>query len=177
MMKGFVVKIGHMLTALLLVGRIGGSYTGEIAMMQATNQNALLTTLGISARRWSLEPTIIAGIIAAPVLTVVGTFVALLMSGLVAITDAHPLYPSLWVYFQDIWQSFIAFDDWISYAPFVVLYRSLGFMAIIIAVSEICGRSNKHLQPRHVPKAITWAVVIGSLLILIADWGFTEMTL
>jgi len=30
--------VGPLLTALLLAGRIGGSYAGEIATMQATNQ-------------------------------------------------------------------------------------------------------------------------------------------
>lgn len=34
----FPRQVGPLLTALLLAGRIGGSYAGEIATMQATNQ-------------------------------------------------------------------------------------------------------------------------------------------
>lgn len=34
----FSRQVGPLLTALLLAGRIGGSYAGEIATMQATNQ-------------------------------------------------------------------------------------------------------------------------------------------
>ena len=40
--RGFIIELGPLLTALLLAGRIGGSYAGEVSMMQATNQNQLL---------------------------------------------------------------------------------------------------------------------------------------
>jgi len=117
-------------------------------------------------------------VIAAPILTIVGTFIALLMSGLVATIFAHePVFTSLWVYFKEVWKSFIEYKGFFSYPPFVIFYRSWGFMALIILTSEICAHYNKHLQPRHVPKVITWSVVIGSLLILIADWGFTELAM
>ena len=38
----FTIELGPLLTALLLAGRIGGSYAGEVAMMAATNQLDLL---------------------------------------------------------------------------------------------------------------------------------------
>lgn len=44
-------QVGPLLTALLLCGRLGGSYAGEVAAMQATHQNKLLQTLGISPIR------------------------------------------------------------------------------------------------------------------------------
>ena len=44
--KLFVLEIGPLLTALLLCGRIGGSYAGKVGTMQATDQNKLLRTLG-----------------------------------------------------------------------------------------------------------------------------------
>jgi hypothetical protein len=45
MAKLLVLEIGPLITALLLSGPIGGSYSGEVAMMQSTAQNKLL--LGI----------------------------------------------------------------------------------------------------------------------------------
>ena len=80
----FVLELGPLFTALLLAGRIGGSYTGEIATMTATNQNRLLTTLGVSPFRWSIVPALTAALLAAPALTVIGTSLALEIGGIVS---------------------------------------------------------------------------------------------
>jgi ABC-type transporter Mla maintaining outer membrane lipid asymmetry permease subunit MlaE len=77
----FVLEIGPLLTALLLSGRIGGSYSGAVAMMQATCQTKLLCTLGISPILWSFYPALIAAWIAGPVLTMLGTWIALALAG------------------------------------------------------------------------------------------------
>ena len=42
--KLFLLEIGPLITALLLCGRIGGSYSGKVASMQATSQVKLLKT-------------------------------------------------------------------------------------------------------------------------------------
>eukprot|EP00977_Amphora_coffeiformis_P009296 scaffold2103_cov185-Amphora_coffeaeformis.AAC.41 len=78
MTRLLVLEIGPLLTALLLCGRIGGSYAGRVATLGATKQDALLTTLGVSAVSWTLGPSLGATALAGPGLTVVGTVVALL---------------------------------------------------------------------------------------------------
>jgi hypothetical protein len=83
----FVLELGPLLTALLLAGRIGGSYAGEIATMQATNQNRLLRTLGISPVRWTLLPALLAALLAAPVLTLIGTVIALHIGAITSSTQ------------------------------------------------------------------------------------------
>ncbi|KAL3775681.1 hypothetical protein ACHAWO_004495 [Cyclotella atomus] len=77
MAKLFVLEIGPLITALLLSGRIGGSYAGEVATMQSASQNKLLTTLGISPIVWTLLPSLAASWIASPLLTMAGTILAL----------------------------------------------------------------------------------------------------
>jgi ABC-type transporter Mla maintaining outer membrane lipid asymmetry ATPase subunit MlaF/ABC-type transporter Mla maintaining outer membrane lipid asymmetry permease subunit MlaE len=77
----FVLEIGPLLTALLLSGRIGGSYAGAVATMHATAQTKLLYTVGISPRIWSFYPAIFAACIAGPLLTILGTFIALFLAG------------------------------------------------------------------------------------------------
>jgi ABC-type lipoprotein export system ATPase subunit/ABC-type transporter Mla maintaining outer membrane lipid asymmetry permease subunit MlaE len=77
MAKLFVLEIGPLITALLLSGRIGGSYAGEVATMQSTSQNKLLKTLGISPMLWTLFPSLTASWIASPLLTMAGTILAL----------------------------------------------------------------------------------------------------
>jgi len=66
---------------------------------------------------------------------------------------------------------------WQSYPPYVLYYRSSAFMAIIMAVAETCGRFFPYLQPRGVPGVITSAVVISGLLIILSDWGFSQVLL
>jgi len=83
MAKLFVLEIGPLLTALLLSGRIGGSYAGKVATMKATSQTKLLKTLGISSRSWSFYPALCAAGIAGPILTSLGTYLALVLGGMV----------------------------------------------------------------------------------------------
>eukprot|EP00729_Bicosta_minor_P005064 gene5064-26938_t len=158
--KLFVLELGPLLTALLLAGRIGGSFAGEVGTMEATNQNRLLKNLGISTRLWSLAPTVIAALIAAPVLTMIGTGIAL-WSGSV-IVEIYDLGDK-----EDYWDDVRAAtwspenSVWQTYPPYVLAYRSIVFMLIIIALAEICGRWNPLLQPRDVPTVITSAVVLS----------------
>lgn len=175
MAKGFVIELGPLLTGLLLAGRIGGSYAGEVGMMQATNQNKLLTTLGKDPRRWSLLPSAVAAFIAAPVLTVIGTIISLLAGGWVAIWDKYNIFPDMPSYWQAIDKSVFTYTTFWQYSPVVNIYRSIGFMAIILVVAEVAGRFRRDMQPRDVPKSITWAVVFASLLIIMCDWLFSQI--
>ncbi|MCH9632179.1 MAG: Vitamin B12 import ATP-binding protein BtuD [Chlamydiae bacterium] len=175
MARGFVVELGPLLTALLLAGRIGGSYAGEVGMMQATEQNKLLTTLGLNPRTWTLLPSAIAAFIAAPILTAIGTFTGLLAGGWVAVWDKYGFFPSMQPYWKGIDSNVFYQVSWISYPPFVNFYRSMGYMVIILVVAEIFGRIKKNMQPRDVPRCITWAVVFSSLLIILCDWLFSQI--
>lgn len=173
--KAFVVELGPLLTALLLAGRIGGSYAGEVGMMQATNQNSLLKTLGLNPRRWTLTPSVIAAFIAAPILTAIGTVLGLIAGGLVAMRDYYHLFKDTKDYWVMIKNTVFDYSGLWSYPPFVNVYRSLVFMFVILFVAEVCSRYNKSLQPRDVPKVITWAVVLAGLFIIIADWGLSQL--
>jgi len=79
----FAIELGPLLTALLLAGRIGGSYSGEVAMMAATSQLDLLALLTVSPTRWTLAPALLAALLAAPILTAAGTVAALATSAVV----------------------------------------------------------------------------------------------
>jgi len=174
--KLFVLELGPLLTALLLAGRIGGSYSGEIATMQATNQNRLLINLGVSPRQWSLYPTIVAALIAAPILTAVGTMVALYAGSIVVTWYNLGTGDAYW---KDVTEAVFIPEHavWQTYPPYVLIYRSMAFMLIIIALAETCGRWDPLLQPRSVPNVITSAVVLSGLCIIFADWGFSQVLL
>ncbi len=214
MAKLFVLEIGPLITALLLSGRIGGSYAGEVATMQSTAQNKLLMTLGISPVAWTFVPSLFASLLASPLLTMAGTALALEIGAHVG-----PKYGigDVQSYRRRVWESVFVplrlrgvtslstnygektllesvfslldirctFSD--SYVDtiieimthpfFFLLLKSLTFITIIVAVSEIEARRKADLTPRMVPKVITTSVVVGSLLVIFADWGFSQLLL
>jgi len=214
MAKLFVLEIGPLITALLLSGRIGGSYSGEVATMQATAQNKLLLTLGISPVAWTFGPSLSASWIASPLLTLAGTVLALEIGARVGpnygigdvegyrkeVRDAVfvPLRlrgAASWseergrrtlmehvIAFTDLRCTFSesyadAFVEIVTHPVCFHLIKSVVFMTIIMVVAEVAARRKTDLTPRGVPKVITTSVVGGSLLVIFADWGFSQLLL
>jgi ABC-type transporter Mla maintaining outer membrane lipid asymmetry permease subunit MlaE len=231
--KLFVLEVGPLLTALLLCGRIGGAYAGRVGTMVATNQNKLLTTLGVNPRSWTLWPSLLAAMVAAPILTVSGTSIALYLGGLVGPTYGigtteqyikdvfDSLLPVLRIRcLEGLWDSdgmnhenptgsssvlmrIVAMlwhtlsegnfdfsvtytksprwvDTWIelmTYPPIYHLLKAKVFIVIIMTVAEVVARSQPNLTPRGVPAVITLSVVMAGLLVILADWGFSQLWL
>ena len=173
----FVIELGPLLTALLLAGRIGGSYAGEVSMMAATNQLELLRVLGVPAGRWTFAPAIIAALIAAPLLTAVGTWVALVIGAFVGGPSGFDLITSddYWAEVRTAILEHRPGSHPLKWAPLVNAYRSVGFMASTILIAQICARWRRRAQPRHVPIIITTAVVVSCLCVLLLDWGFSQL--
>jgi ABC-type transporter Mla maintaining outer membrane lipid asymmetry ATPase subunit MlaF len=233
--KLFVLEVGPLLTALLLCGRIGGSYAGKVGTMQATNQNKLLKSLGIHPRWWTLWPSLLAATIASPLLTMMGTFVAVYLSGWVA-----PMYgigdtAKFWTELQDaifpilrvksfelFWRTCSDGNDegqcanntgftsmvlamrhafskptdidlavtyakqpkvvdslieLATYPPIYHLLKAMVFIIIIVGVAECVARLTQNLTPRGVPSVITISVVTAGLLVILADWAFSQLWL
>jgi ABC-type transporter Mla maintaining outer membrane lipid asymmetry permease subunit MlaE len=235
--KLFVLEVGPLLTALLLCGRIGGSYAGKVGTMQATNQNKLLRTLGIDPQWWTLWPSLLAALIASPALTMMGTGLALYLSGWVGPLYEIGNYSQFWKdledslfpvlrleSFEEFWnrrEEAIASDDpescvmsgmatmgtalrdvilnptrldlrvtyayepsWkdtiieiVTYPPVFHLMKAQTFILIIVGVAECVARAQPNLSPRGVPSVITVSVVAAGLLVIMADWGFSQLWL
>lgn len=203
----FVLEIGPLITALLLSGRIGGSYSGEVATMQSTCQNKLLVTLGINPMAWTFWPSILASWIAAPLLTLAGTVLALeigahvgpwygigdpesyraevrnsvsvplRLRGAAAVAEGAAVhsYLDLRATFSDTYWA--AFIEIVTHPVCFHLIKAVVFMSIIMGVAEVAARRKADLTPRGVPKVITTSVVGGSLLVIFADWGFSQLLL
>ncbi|EOD40923.1 hypothetical protein EMIHUDRAFT_222339 [Emiliania huxleyi CCMP1516] len=158
----FTIELGPLLTALLLAGRIGGSYAGEagdVAMMASTSQVDLLKAL------------------AAPLLSLLGTAVALLMGAVVGGGGGFDMISpdEYWREMRPLLLERPEGQHLLKFAPLVNVYRSLGFMLCTMGISQLCSRSRRRLQPRHVPLVITSAVVLSCLAILFLDWGFSQL--
>jgi ABC-type transporter Mla maintaining outer membrane lipid asymmetry permease subunit MlaE len=193
--------------------------------MQATSQNKLLRTLGINPQWWTLWPSLLAALIAAPLLTMTGTAIAVMLGGMVGpnygIGDSSQfmvdvkdsLWPALRISsFEGLWnendkdngastmmlsqvllQSPSSLDwtvtyttnpTWIdtvieigTYPPVYHLLKATTFIFIIMSVAEIMARMQPNLTPRGVPSVITFSVVMSGLMVILADWGFSQFWL
>jgi ABC-type transporter Mla maintaining outer membrane lipid asymmetry permease subunit MlaE len=173
-------------------------------------------TLGISPRVWTLLPSLAAALLAAPLLTVIGTILSLYWGGIVGplygictwreyrteVRDAT--FPTLRLTALQAYQSssrsslmqmFASLDlttthskhtnawyidtliEIATYPPIFHWIKSCTFIILIMLVAEVCSRWTENLTPRGVPGAITSTVVIGSLAVIVADWGFSQLLL
>src|SRR3954449_11815018 len=79
-----VKELGPVLTALMLTGRVGSGIAAELGSMMVTDQINALRALGTDPVRKLVVPRMIAGVMMAPVLTVISDFVGILGGWMVA---------------------------------------------------------------------------------------------
>ncbi|MEM7055139.1 MAG: ABC transporter permease, partial [Pseudomonadota bacterium] len=71
-------ELGPVLTAILFAGRAGTSITAEIGLMKATEQLDALELMAIDPVERIVQPRLLAGLLAVPVLTLIFNLTALL---------------------------------------------------------------------------------------------------
>ena len=160
-----IKELGPVLTALMLTGRIGSGIAAELGSMVVTDQINALRALGTDPIRKLVVPRIVAGVLMAPVLTVVSDFVGIFGGWIVArfqLQVASGLYWSSTLkglYMQDLWMGLIK--------PF-----ALGFVIVTIAC-HVGLRTSGGTQ--GVGKATTVAVVAGSVAVIAVDFFVTQV--
>ncbi|HEY2906962.1 MAG TPA: ABC transporter permease [Vicinamibacterales bacterium] len=160
-----IKELGPVLTALMLTGRIGSGIAAELGSMMVTDQINALRALGTDPIRKLVVPRMIAGILMAPVLTVISDFVGIVGGWMVARFQLQVASSIYWssitkaLYMQDVWMGLIK--------PFV-----LGFMIVTIAC-HVGLRTSGGTQ--GVGKATTVAVVAGSVAVIAVDFFVTQI--
>jgi phospholipid/cholesterol/gamma-HCH transport system permease protein len=79
-------EIGVLLVIIMVAGRSGSAYTAEIGSMKMREEIDALRTMGLEPVEYLVFPRILALVIAAPMLTLLGNFAALYGAGVVAVT-------------------------------------------------------------------------------------------
>lgn len=79
-------EIGVLLVIIMVAGRSGSAYTAEIGSMKMREEIDALRTMGLDPVEYLIFPRVVALIIAAPLLTLLGNFAALYGAGLIAAT-------------------------------------------------------------------------------------------
>jgi phospholipid/cholesterol/gamma-HCH transport system permease protein len=160
-----VKELGPVLTALMLTGRIGSGIAAEIGSMVVTEQIHALRALGTDPVRKLVVPRMLAGLLMAPVLTVISDFVGIFGGWLVSRFQLQVSSELYWssvtdaLYTQDLYQGIIK--------PFV-----FGFVIVTIAC-HVGLRAKGGTQ--GVGKATTVAVVAGSVAVIAADFFVTQI--
>jgi phospholipid/cholesterol/gamma-HCH transport system permease protein len=160
-----VKELGPVLTALMLIGRVGSGIAAELGSMVVTDQINALRALGTDPVRKLVVPRVLAGIMMAPALTVISDFVAIFGGWVVARFQLQVASGLYWssvtdaLYMQDLWMG--------SVKPFI-----LGFVIVTIAC-HVGLRTTGGTQ--GVGKSTTVAVVAASVAVIAVDFFVTQL--
>ncbi|OFW30959.1 MAG: hypothetical protein A3H97_19240 [Acidobacteria bacterium RIFCSPLOWO2_02_FULL_65_29] len=160
-----VTELGPVLTALMLTGRIGSGIAAELGSMVVTDQVSALRALGTDPIRKLVVPRVLAGLVMAPILTIVSDFVGIVGGWIVSRFQLQVASGQYWssvtdvLFIQDVQQGLIK--------PFV-----FGFMIVTIAC-HVGLRTKGGTQ--GVGRATTIAVVAGSVSIIAMDFFITQV--
>lgn len=146
-------------TGLVIAARVGSSYAAELGTMKATEQIDALRVIGVSPIAFLVLPRLIASIVIAPTLCLLGDVAGVVGGYLVAINAGIKAS----VYLSSI-QHFVDFGD-----LFWGMVKTIPFGIIVALVS--CHRGLKvEGGAAGVGKATREAVVISFVLIYAADY-------
>ena len=160
-----IKELGPVLTGLMLTGRIGSGIAAELGSMMVTDQINALRALGTDPIRKLVVPRVMAGILMAPVLTVIADFVGVVGGWIVA---SLQLQVTTGVYWSSILQALFMQDVWMGIIkPFV-----LGF--VIVTVACHVGLRTRG-GTAGVGKSTTVAVVAGSVGVIAMDYFVTQI--
>jgi len=159
-----IKELGPVLTGLMLSGRVGSGIAAELGSMVVTDQINALRALGTDPIRKLVAPRILAGLLMAPVLTVVADFVGILGGWVIAV---FTLQVSSGLYWSSIIQALYVQDVWMGLIkPFV-----LGF--VIVSIGCHVGLRTRG-GTQGVGRSTTRAVVAASVAVLAVDFFLTQ---
>lgn len=153
-------ELGPVLCALMVTGRAGSALTAEIGIMRITEQIDALTVMALNPMRYLVVPTILAGLIAFPLLTAIFDLVGIYGGYLVGV---KLLGVAEGTYFGEM-QTYVDFED--------ITQGILKSLSFGLLVTWVCCYKGFHTEygAEGVSRATTEAVVMSSVLILIWDY-------
>jgi phospholipid/cholesterol/gamma-HCH transport system permease protein len=160
-----VKELGPVLTGLMLAGRVGSGIAAELGSMVVTEQINALRALGTDPVRKLVVPRVLAGVMMAPVLTVIADTVGIIGGWLIAVFQLRVASSLYWtsivegLYLDDAWMGLIK--------PFV-----LGF-AIVTIGCHVGLRTSGGTQ--GVGRSTTNAVVAASVAVIAVDFFVTRL--
>jgi phospholipid/cholesterol/gamma-HCH transport system permease protein len=158
-------ELAPVLTALMVVARVGSAMTAQIGTMRITEQIDALEVMGIDPRSYLITPRIVAGTLGVPMLTVLSNIAGIFGGWFVAVKLFGVNEYLFWEKMKDLTE----LHDFLG-----GLYKATFFGFIITAISCYFGFYTRG-GTEGVGRATTNSVVASSMLVLISDYFLTAI--
>ena len=160
-------ELGPVLSALMVTGRAGSAIAAEIGIMRITEQIDALSAMALNPMKYLVVPQVVAGLVAMPLLTAIFDVVGIYGGYLVGV---ELLGVSSGTYLGEMRQSVDMRD---INGGFV---KSIVFGVLVTWICSYKGYYTGY-GAEGVSKATTEAVVLASVLVLVADYVLTSFLL
>ena len=158
-------ELAPVLAGLMVAGRIGASMAAEIGTMRVTEQIDALTTLSTNPLKYLVVPRLLAGLTMLPLLVLIGDMIGVFGGFLIGV---YKLDFNASTYIRSTWE----FLEPIDVISGLVKASVFGFL---VALMGCYHGYHSRGGAQGVGAATTNAVVSASILILIFNYGITEL--
>ena len=162
-----VRELGPVLTALMVTGRVGSGMAAELGSMVVTQQIDALRVLGTDPVRRLVAPRLGAALLMIPILTVISNALGIFGAGLISVFSLK----LSWAYYWRTVGNALGFNDIV-----MGLSKPVVFGFILASVGCYMGLTTRG-GTQGVGVSTTRSVVVGSVLILVADFFMTKVLL
>lgn len=156
-------ELGPVLSGLMVSGRVGSAMAAELGTMQVTEQIDALYTLATNPIKYLIVPRFLAAIIVMPILTIFADVIGILGGYLISVEllGSNPT-----IYIRRTY-------DYLDLEDIYIGLLKAGVFGMIISIIGCYQGFNTRGGAEGVGKSTTRAVVLSSLLILIANYFIT----
>lgn len=165
--SSIILELGPVMTAIVLIGRVGARITAELGTMQVSEQIDALYSLGRDPVRTLVAPRIIAGIIVVPVLVAMCNLAGVLSGMIAAQVTVHLGIPAF---------RYGAGLFWHNWDMLYSELKAVAFGFVIPLVASHMGLATRG-GAEGVGRSTTSAVVLMTLSVLIIDALFPPLLL
>ncbi|MDP8224899.1 MAG: ABC transporter permease [Candidatus Lernaella stagnicola] len=158
-------ELGPVLTALMVIGRVGSSMAAEIGTMRVTEQIDALETMAVSPIHYLVVPRLIASVIMMPMLTTLFDFIGTM--GSYFVTTVLLSIPSDEFVEQVVY--YVDFDDF-----YIGIVKAAVFGLIMATIGCYKGYYTSG-GAEGVGRATTESVVLASVAVMIANYFLTAL--
>ncbi|MCL7751254.1 ABC transporter permease [Guyparkeria hydrothermalis] len=158
-------EMGPLLTAIIVAGRTGSSYTAQLGTMRITEEIDALRSIGISPFDMLILPKIVALIVVLPLLTVFANLLGLLGGAVIA---AYRFEVSFSVYFDRL-------PEVVDLTTLMLGLVKTPVFAVAIALIGCMQGMRVAGSALAVGRATTVSVVQATFLVIVLDAGFSVL--
>ncbi|HEX6746014.1 MAG TPA: ABC transporter permease [Longimicrobium sp.] len=162
-----ILELGPVMTAIVLIGRVGARITAELGTMQVSEQIDALYSLGRDPVRTLVAPRLVAGLIVVPLLVALCNLAGVVSGMIAAQSTVHLGIPAF---------RYGAGLFWHNWDMFYSLAKGVAFGFVIPLVASHMGLATRG-GAEGVGKSTTSAVVLMTLSVLVIDALFPPLLL